>query len=166
MNVSRSPISCSSSSDGLYNAPSTIALNISTVSHGLRPAADFRSRLGLRHTASSTGRKSSQGTSSSIITRCLPRFASSFRLRPSAATSAKLNCPGPRVRAISRSRPQTQLAHQSCEHSNIARSEPTVTPSPNPVRFAPDAFGHLSRCPIVAGRGRRASGNSRFDRGS
>ena len=43
MNVSRSPISCSSaSSDRLYNAPRTIALNIGTASHGLRPAADLR----------------------------------------------------------------------------------------------------------------------------
>ena len=70
MNVSRSPISCSSaSSDRLYNAPRTTALNISTASHGLRPAVDLRSLFGLRHTVSSTGRKSSQGTSSSIIAK-------------------------------------------------------------------------------------------------
>lgn len=58
MNVSRSPISCSSaSSDRLWSAPKTMALNVITASRGLRPAGDLRSASGFRQTASSTGRK-------------------------------------------------------------------------------------------------------------
>ena len=93
MNVSRSPISCSSaSSDRLYSAPRTIALNMTTASHGFRPAADLRSFAGVRHTSSSKGRNSSHGTSSPILARCLPLFAFNFRCRSPAATSAKLGC--------------------------------------------------------------------------
>ena len=137
MNVSRSPISCSSaSSDRLYNAPRTTALNISTASHGLRPAVDLRSLFGLRHTVSSTGRKSSQGTSSSIIAKCLPLFDSSFRHRPSTATSAKLNCPGPCVRAIVFATPAFK---RFVDHStyNIAHSHFLVTSPPTPVSVLP-----------------------------
>ena len=137
VNVSRSPISCSSaSSDRLYNAPRTIALNISTAPHGLRPAANLRSLAGLRHTVSSTGRKSSQGTSSSIIAKCLPLFDSSFRRRPSAAMSAKLNCTGAFVRAIVFTTPAFK---RFVDHStyNIAPSRTLVTSPPTPVSVTP-----------------------------
>ena len=44
-----------------------VGLNITTASQGLRPAGDFRSSVGLRHAASRRGRKSSHGTTSSIL---------------------------------------------------------------------------------------------------
>ena len=135
MKVSRSPISCSSaSSDRLYNAPRTIALNISTASHGLRPAADLRSSPAFRQTASSTGRKSSHETSSPIIARCLPRFSPSFRRRPSAATSAKLSCLPPRVCATC-SLPVSDVV-SGCQHAlcNIAIGNRSCKPFPGCLR--------------------------------
>ena len=133
MNVSRSPISCSSpSSDRLCNAPRTMALNINTASQGLRPAADLRSLFGLRQTVSSTGRKSSQGTRSSIIAKCLPRFVSSFRRRPSTATSAKLNCPGPGVRPILRYSRVQEVCCSTHATLPISHFHALLSPLPHP----------------------------------
>ena len=56
------------SSERLYSAHSTIALNMTTASLGLRPALDFRAAAGLRQTASNRPRKLSQGTSVLIPT--------------------------------------------------------------------------------------------------
>ena len=46
-----------------------IVLNITTASHGLRPARDLRALSERRHTASKHPRKSSHGTTSSIFAR-------------------------------------------------------------------------------------------------
>ena len=142
MKVSRSPISCSSaSSDRLYSAPRTIALNISTASHGLRPAADLRFSSAFRQTASSTGRKSSHGTSSPIIARCLPRFFSSFRRLPSAATSAKLSCLPSRA-LCHLSSPGLPMSFQAVRMPlcNIASKADVVNPSPGFSQHARNAI--------------------------
>ena len=62
----RSWLTCLTGLSMTMSTPRISRCFANTASHGLRPAVDLRSPFGLRHTLSSTGRKSSQGTSSSL----------------------------------------------------------------------------------------------------